>query len=182
MFAENKKMRIYKVFILVIILFSLFSLSGCGAAGSIFDNVSSVIGINDSGTVISSRANIRSSYAVVAADLLEVKRGEKVDILEDIDFEKVRWFRVRANDDDATEGWIEAQHIITGSLLEKSKNLAIEDKDLQPQAKAQLKAASNLRLSPEQKDDNLLFKLPNGSTFDIVGWRYVPKTQVENAN
>mgnify|MGYP003381575848 CR=1 FL=1 len=35
----------------------------------------------------------RQSYAVVAADLLEVKRGGQLDIVDQIDFEKVPWFR-----------------------------------------------------------------------------------------
>ncbi|MCU0239568.1 MAG: hypothetical protein MUC29_09015 [Pyrinomonadaceae bacterium] len=174
-------MRVHKVIILSLVLLTTVLFSGCGV-GSIFDNVSSIVGITDAGTVISGRANIRSSYAVVAADLLEVKRGEKIEILEEFEFEKVKWFRVRANDEDSTEGWIEAQHILSGSLLEKSKALALEDKDLQPQAKAQLKAASNLRLMPDQKLENLLFKLANGSTFDIIGWKYVPKPQDANTS
>ena len=92
------------------------------------------------GTVIAPRTYIRSSYAVVAADLLEVKRGETLDILDETDYEKVHWYRVRAKDEDATEGWIEAQNVIVGKLLEKSRKLAEEDKDLQPQATAQLRA------------------------------------------
>jgi hypothetical protein len=169
-------MRIPKVIILSFISsITLFS-SSCGI-GNISDNVSSLIGITETGTVITSRANIRSSYAIVAADLLEVKRGEKVEILEDFEFEKVKWLRVRASDDDSTEGWIPAQQILLNSLLDKSKKIAEDDKNLQPQAKAQLKAASNLRLSPEQNNDNLLFKLENGSTFDVIGWKYVVKPQ-----
>jgi SH3-like domain-containing protein len=40
---------------------------------------------------------------------LEVKRGETLDILDETNFEKVHWYRVRAHDEDNTEGWIEAQ-------------------------------------------------------------------------
>ncbi len=78
---------------------------------------------------------------MVAADLLEVKRGETLDVLDEIDFEKVHWYRVRAQDDYKTEGWIEAQNIITSDLLDKSKKIAEEDRDSQPQATAQLRAA-----------------------------------------
>ncbi|HXH70078.1 MAG TPA: hypothetical protein VNI60_07100 [Pyrinomonadaceae bacterium] len=166
-----------RLFNLTAVLLVAFALSSCGMVSSAVENVVGLAGLNETGTVIANTAQIRSSYAVVAADLLEVKRGATVDILEDIDFEKVHWYRVRARDEDNTEGWIEAQNVITGEVLEKSKKLAAENKDVPAQATGQLRAASNLRLSPEQKEDNILFKLENGSYFDIVDWQFVQKAQ-----
>jgi len=178
-------MRAGKLFTLFAVLFIGLAANGCGVVNSAVENVSGLVGLHETCTVIAARAQIRSSYAVVAADLLEVKRGEPLDILDEIDFEKVHWYRVRAGDEDKTEGWIEAQNVITSELLEKSKKLAEEERDLQPQATAQLRAASNLRLTPEQRDDNIIVKLDNGSVFEIVGWRFVPKAQdaadVDNA-
>ncbi len=159
-----------------VVLFALAA-SGCGAFSSAVESFSDIAGLTRTGTVIVYRAQVRSSYAVVAADLLEVKRGQSLDILEEIDFERVRWYRVRAHDEDNTEGWIEAQNIITGELLEKSKKLAEEDRDLQPQATGQIRAVTNLRLTPEQNPDNILFKLENGAIFEIINWKYVPKAQ-----
>ncbi len=150
---------------------------GCGLVSSAVENISGLAGLSRTGTVIVFRAQVRSSYAVVAADLLEVKRGQMLDVLEETEFEKVHWYRVRAHDEDNTEGWIEAQNIITGEVLEKSKKLAEENRDLQPQATGQLRAVSNLRLAPEQNPENILFKLENGATFEIIGWKYVPKVQ-----
>jgi hypothetical protein len=177
--AEKKMMNILrsKFIFLAAALFIAVSSSGCGAISSAFENLSSMAGLNETGTVIAYRAHVRSSYAVVAADLLEVKRGQNLDILEELEFERVKWYRVRAYDEDNTEGWIEAQNVITGELLEKSKKLAEEDKDLLPQATGQLRAVSNLRLSPEMSPDNILYKLENGATFDVMSWRYVPKAQ-----
>ncbi len=166
-----------KLFKLTALLFVAFAFGGCGMFSNAVENVTGLAGQNETGTVIANTAQIRSSYAVVAADLLEVKRGATLDILEEVEFEKVHWYRVRAHDEDSTEGWIEAQNVITGDVLEKSKKLAAEDKDVPPQATGQLRAASNLRLSPEQKDDNILFKLENGAYFDIVDWKFVPKAQ-----
>jgi hypothetical protein len=170
-------MKTRNIFVLVVILIACSGLSGCSTAATVVENISGLVGLSESGTVIANRSQIRSSYAVVAADLLEVKRGDKLDLLEEIEFEKVRWYRVRAHDEDKTEGWIEAQNIITSETLEKSKKIAAADKDSPAQATGQLRAASNLRLSPERKDDNLLFKLENGSTFEIIDWTYVPKAQ-----
>lgn len=178
-FAERKKMNILRskfIFLTAVLLFALIS-SGCNVVNTVAESVSSIAGLSQTGTVIAYRAQVRSSYAVVAADLLEVKRGQNLDILEELEFEKVKWYRVRANDEDKTEGWIEAQNIITGERLDKSKKLAEDDRNLQPQATGQLRAASNLRLSPEQSPDNILYKLENGATFEIINWKYVPKVQ-----
>lgn len=173
-----------KLFLSLIVLFSGLAAAGCSVVGSAVDNVTGLVGLHETGTVIT-KAQIRSSYAVVAADLLEVKRGEELDLLDETDFEKVHWYRVRARDEDKTEGWIEAQNVITSELLDKSKKIADENKDYQPQATGQIRAATNLRLSPEQRDDNILVKLDSLSTFDIVSWKFVPKSQdaldVDNA-
>ena len=40
---------------------------------------------NDSGVVVATRVPIRSSTAVVAADILFVSRGDQVDVLESVD-------------------------------------------------------------------------------------------------
>ncbi len=167
-----------KLSILSVIFFAAFMLNGCGIVSSAVENISSLAGLDEKGTVISQRAQIRSSYAVVAADLLEVKRGETLNILEEFEFENVRWFRVRARDEDQTEGWIEAQNVIVDSVLDKSKELAEKAKDQQPQATGQLRAASNLRLTPDiQNDENILLQLENGATFEITDWKFVPKAQ-----
>lgn len=173
----NIKQSKIKIFLICTLLSVCISQSGCGVVGDAYNNVTNIVGLSETATVIANTAQIRSSYAVVAADLLEVKRGQTLDILDQMEFEKVMWYRVRARDEDNTEGWIEAQNIITGELLEKSKKLAEEFKDQQPQATGQLRAASNLRLTPDLKGDNALFKLANGSNFDIMAWRFVPKLQ-----
>ena len=173
--------EIRRSILLAALLFVAVFAGGCGLVNGIYDSFAGAVGAQESGTVISQRANIRSSYAVVAADVLEVKRGQELTILEEGDFEGVHWYRVRANDEDQTEGWIEAQHVIKEDLLVKSRQLAEEDQQLQPQATGQLRASSNLRLTPEVKDDNILLLMDSGSTFEIVDWVYVPKAPDENA-
>lgn len=168
-------MLIRKLFIIAIVLCGAVWLTGCGMVDAASENLFSAVGLTETGTIISKRANIRSSYAVVAADLLEVKRGQQVEVLDEVEFEKVIWYRVRANDEDQTEGWIESQHVIIEESLDKSRKLAEEGKGLQPQATGQLRAASNLRLTPEVTEDNILLRLDNGSPFEILEWRFVPK-------
>src|SRR6478672_5073063 len=161
--------------VLLVTILSLAALAGCSA----------IARTGSSGVVVSHRAQIRSSTAVVAADLLEVSRGDGVDILDSMDVpdptdntKKELWYRVRARDVDKTEGWIEARNIMPDDVLEKSRKVAAEDKDVQAQATGQLHASSNLRLSPDRtKDDNIMMRLDSGASFEIVGWKRVPKVK-----
>ncbi|MBK8147135.1 MAG: hypothetical protein IPK58_02680 [Acidobacteria bacterium] len=168
-------MSLKRAFTFTILLAGAVLLSGCGWISGAFGSFATAVGLSDTGTVIAKKAQIRTSFAVVASDILEVKRGDQLDIIDQVDFEKVIWYRVRARDEDMTEGWIEAQNLITGEVLEKSRKLAEEDRDAQPQANGLLRAKSNLRISPEMRDDNVLLKLDNGSTFEILTWKYVVK-------
>src|SRR5215475_6441034 len=112
---------------------------------------------SSSGVVVARRAQIRNSTAVFAADLLQVNRGDQVQILDSTDVpdpndntRKERWLRVRASDEETTEGWIESRNVMPQDVLEASKKLAAEDKLVSAQATGQLRASSNLRLSPDR--------------------------------
>src|SRR5213078_4841619 len=120
-----------------------------------------------------------------AADLLEVNRGDDVDILDSADIpdpsdntKKERWYRVRAHDEEKTEGWIEARNIMPEKVLDNARKLADEDKNVQAQATGQLHAGSNLRLSPDRSNnENIMMRLDSGSSFEIIGWVRVPKVR-----
>lgn len=133
---------------------------------------------NDTGVVVARRAQVRSSTAVVAANLVEVARGDQVDILDTamVPDTGEKWLRVRAHDEENTEGWIEARNIMPETVLDSSRKLGEEDKATPGQATGQLHASSNLRLTPDRSsNDNIMMKLDSGSTFEIVGWQRVPK-------
>jgi hypothetical protein len=171
---SNRINNLTKASILAALILSVvLGLSGCSTLAS----------RNNTGTVVSRSAQIRSSTAVVAADLLEVSRGETVDILDSIDVpdpldnsKKERWYRVRARDTESTEGWIEARNIMPEEVLARSRKLADDDKSIQAQATGQLHAGSNLRLSPDRSNnENIMMRLDSGSSFEIIGWVRVPK-------
>jgi hypothetical protein len=155
------------------LLFALIPLSVFAAGCSLLQG--SVLGPKDTATVIAKTAEIRTSYSVVAADLLEVKRNDTLDVLDQVEFEKVPWYRVRAHDEAQTEGWIEAQFVITSATLKKSKDLAEQFKDQPPQAAGMIRSASNLRSQADMSPENVMFRLPNGSSFEIMSWKFVPK-------
>jgi hypothetical protein len=130
------------------------------------------------GAVIARRAQVRSSTAVVAADLKEVVRGDELDIMDSVTVPDTgeRWLQVRTRDAEPVEGWIEARNVISHEMIERSRRLAREDGDIPPQAAGQLRASTNIRFSPDRNGtDNILMKLETGSRFDIMGWKRVPR-------
>ena len=165
-----------QIVLLVALVFVGLAQLGCGGVDL------GILGETDTATVIAKTAQIRTSYAVVAADLLEVKRGERLEVVDEFEFEKVRWYRVRARDESLTEGWIEAQNVITSSTLEKSKKLAEDYQNQSPQAAGIIRSASNLRSAPDMNPENVLFKLANNSTFEITAWKFVPKEEVPDVD
>lgn len=166
-------------FRIAVILSASILLAGCSTFAS----------RGNSGVIVSRRAQIRSSTAVVAADLLEVSRNDSVQILDSSEVpdptdnsKNELWYRVRASDVDKTEGWIEARHVMPEDVLEKSRKLAEEDKDTQAQATGQLHASSNLRLTPDRtSNDNIMSRLDSGSSFEIVAWKRVPRAKESEA-
>jgi len=172
----------FRIFLIIVLLSSTAMLSGCGWLDSFVNSVSSAVGLSDTATVIAQTAQIRTSYAVVAGDLLEVKRGDRLDILDQTESEKVIWYRVRAHDEAKTEGWIEAQNVITSDVLDKSRKLAESFQGVPAQAAGQLRAASNLRLESDMSPQTVLYKLPSSSTFEIMSWKYVPKQEVSDVD
>src|SRR5687767_15249587 len=66
---------------------------------------------NDTGVVVARRAQIRSYTAVVAANLVEVARGDQVDMLDTSTASDTgeKWLRVRARKEESTEGWLRSE-------------------------------------------------------------------------
>lgn len=173
MFAMNINHKLFqqKSSLLVFVCLLLAFCTGCSTlAGKLAAK-------EETGVVLAKRAQIRSSVAVVAADLLEIERGDTIDILETETAENgEKWLRVRARDPQKTEGWVEARNIMPHDMLERSRKLADEDKDTPAQASGQLRASTNLRITPDRSGtDNIMMKLDSGASFDIIGWKRVPR-------
>ncbi len=162
---------------------SIFGIPALLLAVLILGGCSTLASRSNTGVVVTRSAQIRSSTAVVAADLLEVNRGDVIDILDSIDIpdpsdnsKRERWYRVRAHNDERTEGWIEARNIMPDKVLENARKLSEEDKGTPAQSTGQLHAGSNLRLTPDRSNnENIMMRLDSGSSFEIIGWKRVPK-------
>jgi hypothetical protein len=144
---------------------------------------------SNTGVVVARSAQIRSSTAVVAAELLEVARGNLMDILDSQEVsdpsdsaKRELWYRVRAHDGEKIEGWIEARNVMPEKVLENARKLAEEDKGIQSQATGQLHASSNLRLTPDRtNNENIMMRLDAGSSFEVIGWKRIPKPKEQDA-
>lgn len=169
-YNEKSKFNFRRIASSRVLLLLLIAVSGCAGCTTLASKT-------DTGVVIARRAQVRSSVAVVAADLSEVVRGDVVDILDTTTAENgERWLRVRAHDAENTEGWIEARNIMPQDLLDRSVQVAAEDRDIPAQATGQLRASTNLRSSADRSGaDNILLKLESGAHFEIIGWKRVAK-------
>ena len=161
-------MRFTNIALIASLLFVLLTAAGC----------TTLAGKEEVGAVIARRAQVRSSSAVVAAELKEVVRGDELDILDStvVPDTKELWLHVRTRDAEPVEGWIEARNVISQEMIARSKQIAKEDDGIPAQAQGQLRASTNIRFSPDRSgNDNILMKLESGARFDIVGWKRVPR-------
>src|SRR5437588_13094200 len=75
----------------------------------------------ETGYVIARRAEVRSSSAVVAADLKEVVRGDDLDILGSTTVQDTgeRWLHVRPGGAEPIEGWMQPRSRISQGMVER---------------------------------------------------------------
>jgi len=138
------------------------SLSACGFLSS-----DSKI---DEGIVIATKEKIRSSTATVALELAEVKRGDKLDILDQAQVKTptrtAEWYKVRTKEKSAVEGWIEARHVISKSVVDKATDLFEKSKSIASQGIGRLKVKTRLRIDP---GGDVATYLSRGTMVEIVG-------------
>jgi hypothetical protein len=124
----------------------------------------------DEGIVIAAKEKIRSSTATVALDLAEVKRGDRLDIIEQTQVKTptriAEWYKVRTKTKDATEGWIEARYVISKALVDKAADIYERSKATPSQGTGRLKVRAPLRI---EGGGDILTYLSRGTMVDIVG-------------
>src|SRR5215510_7494477 len=107
----------------------------------------------DEGVVIAPKVTIRSSTALAALALAEVKRGDRLDILEQAEVKTPtrtnEWYKVRTKSKDATEGWVEARAVISKSIVDKTQDLFAKSKTIPSQGTGRLKVQTKLRMEPD---------------------------------
>src|SRR5437870_3732365 len=102
----------------------------------------------DEGIVVAPKLKIRSSTALAALDLAEVKRGDRLEILEQTQVKTPtrtnEWYKVRTKTKDATEGWVEARYVINKTIVDKTQDLYEKSKAIPSQGTGRLKVQTKL--------------------------------------
>jgi hypothetical protein len=124
----------------------------------------------DEGIVIAPKEKIRSSTAMVALDLAEVKRGDRLEILEQAEVKTPtqtdEWYKVRTIGKDDIVGWIKARHVINKSVVDKMNGLFDKSKSIPAQGVGHLKVRTPLRIEP---GGEVATYLSRSTSIEVVG-------------
>jgi len=115
------------------------------------------------------RLKLRNSTALAGRVVGELKGGDQVTITDHETAEDGdNWSKVKGPSGES--GWIKSLNLVKREIVEKSRQIAEEIKDIPTQAIGKSKATLKLRLSPDRSDDdNVATSLPMGTTLEIVG-------------
>ncbi len=106
----------------------------------------------DEGIVIApgEKIEIRASTALVASVLAEVKRGDRLDILEQVQVRTPtrieEWYKVKTKDN--VEGWIRASSVVNKTVIDKIDELYEKSKPIPSQGEGHTKVQTPLRIEP----------------------------------
>ncbi|MBI3653592.1 MAG: hypothetical protein HY231_21385 [Acidobacteria bacterium] len=149
-----------------------FSLAGlslvfCSLLLTSCNLVGSSAKIND-GVVIAPKAILRSSTAMVALPVAELKRGDRLDIYEQAEVKTPtrieEWYKVKTVKGDS--GWIEARYVVNKSVIDRIEALFQQTKDLPSQGQGRLKVQAKLRINA---GGDVVTYLNRGTIVEIVG-------------
>src|ERR1044072_8441254 len=137
----------------------------------------------DEGVIISPKAMLKSSTAKVSLNLKELKRGDRLDILEQAEIKTPtgatqEWYKVKIEAGGDT-GWLESRYVVKKPILDKTNELFDKSKDLPAQGLGRVKVTANLRTEP---GGELLTHLNRGTPVEIVGRLRTVQKQDDNDN
>ncbi len=138
-------------------------------SATLFAGCSGISAKIDEGVVIAPKATLRSSTAKVALPVAELKRGDRLDILEQGEVKTPtrieEWYKVKtAGNGDI--GWIEARYVINKAVVDKTDVLFQQAKDLPSQGQGRLKVQAKLRI---EAGGDVVTHLNRGTMVEIVG-------------
>ena len=123
----------------------------------------------DEGVVIVPKATLKSSTAKVSLTIKELKRGDRLDILDQAEVRTPtqieEWYKVRASSGGET-GWLEARYVVNKGTVDKTNAVFEKTKDLPSQGQGKLKVRAKLRADA---GGEVVTYLNKGLVVDIVG-------------
>ena len=130
---------------------------------------------DDKAFVVPEKLKLRSSTAQAARVVGELKSGDQVTVNDRANAEDgENWSKVEGPNGEL--GWIRSHNLVKREIVEKSRQIAEEIKDIPTQAVGRSKATLKLRLSPDRSDDdNVATTLPLGTLLEIVARERKPR-------
>jgi uncharacterized protein YgiM (DUF1202 family) len=124
--------------------------------------------INEAAVVIPDRLTLKSSIKQASLDVAELKNGDRVEVSERAKSEEGNsWSKVTGPQ--GQSGWVESRFLVKENIVEKSRAIAEEVRDIQTQAIGRSKAKLRLRLSPDRSnEENVATILPPETLLEIV--------------
>src|SRR5262245_21447931 len=125
--------------------------------------------------VVPEKLKLRSSTAQAARVVGELKGGDEVTVTDrDTAEDGENWSKVEGPGGESR--WIKSLSLVKREIVEKSRQIADEVKDVPTQAVGKSKAPLKLRLSPDRSDEeNVAITLPQGAALEIVGRERKPR-------
>src|SRR5215475_460562 len=130
---------------------------------------------NEQAVVLSDRLKLRNSTAQAARVVGELKSGDQVTVTDHASAEDgENWSKVKGPNGES--GWIKSLNLVKREIVDKSRQIAADVKDIPTQAVGRSKATLKLRLSPDRgDDDNVATSLPTGTRLEIVARERKPR-------
>lgn len=131
--------------------------------------------LNEKAFVVPEKMKLKSSTAQAARVVGELKSGDQVTVTGRENAEDgANWSKVKGPNGES--GWVESRYLVKQEIVEKSRNIADEIRDIPTQATGRSKATLKLRLSPDRSnDDNVATLLPSGTALEIVARERKPR-------
>ncbi len=120
----------------------------------------------DDGVVISERAEMFNSTALVNSKVGQLQKGDRLAIYHQAEVNGVEWLKVQ-KEGEAKVGWVEARHVVSSKLLDACLALDQEYANVQPQIGGRLKRETRLRVQP-RRDADVITVLKSGTEFDVL--------------
>ncbi len=131
--------------------------------------------LGEKGFVVPERLKLKSSTAPASRVVGELKSGDQVTVTGHSSSEDgTPWSKVEGPGGES--GWVESGYLVKQEVVEQSRKIADEVKDVPTQAIGKSKARLRLRLSPDRaNDDNTATQLPSGTVLEIVARERKPR-------
>jgi uncharacterized protein YgiM (DUF1202 family) len=125
--------------------------------------------------VLTDRFRLKNSTAQAARVVGELKGGDQVIVTDRGKAEDGEdWAQVKGPNGEF--GWIKSSALVRREIVEKSRQIAADVKDIPTQAVGRSRAQLKLRLAPDRSDDeNVATTLPGGTRLEIVARERKPR-------